>query len=277
MASFMKIVDLSGKSALRGRSDRSRLDQPSSDGRFLWKTIAGHGSRVPVLYRACNLTYCPVQIVEDILISRFGAIPNLVFKLVTLRCHYFSPVEASLYNRIVSKHRDKLNTSKVYTTDDLIVSTGQIRALFKFLNVSYTIFNSDPTKYLYKFGLVEIQVCPNRPDMFIRVPYVSKPYTNESSNTGLFVPLGVIEIDIAFKPTSKSIRISDWDITYLKMLAIYGDCPIGILELINKNRPLVLLNSIYYALNELQISYRQYNKLSPQESCFELARRLRGN
>lgn len=232
------------------------LDMPSVQGRFGWEKLGSEGLAIPVIVRNNQVRYCPVRIVEQEIIKKFDALPQGVFKCITLKSFYLTPTEAKLLNLINFNHCNSYYGEQLFTTKDVILSASDIKDLLRFLNISHKIFNEDPSSFVNKFGVIKIQIRPDEPDLKLRVPYLGKLYEDK---TGRFVPFKVVEQYFSRDLSSNAQGgTTDWDVMYLKMLAIFSNSNVN--NHITRDTNIVLIDSLKYTSNGKPIIYEDYKK-----------------
>lgn len=232
------------------------IDGPSLDGKFGWEKIGSEGLAIPVILRSNNVRYSPVRVVEQEIIKKFEGLPHGVFQCITLKSFYLTTTESKLMNVINYNHCNNHYGESLFSTKDVIISATDTKDLLRFLNVSHKIFTEDLHKFKERFGLIKLQINPQAPELRLSVPYLGKSHPR-SKHPGRFVPLKLIEAYISQNSIKVEGAPTDWDIMYLKMLAIYSGN--NAVNHITRDCNIALLDDLTYALTGLPLVY---------EDCF---------
>lgn len=222
------------------------IDTPSLKGQFGWERI-NQDEAVPVIVRSNDVRYSPVRIVETEIIKKFEVLPQNVFQCITLKSFYLTSTEAKLLNNINFNHCNNRYGDGFFSTKDVIISANDVKELSSFLKISRDVFTPGLiSKYSQKLGVVKITLDPQNPTSTILAPYITKAIAQPDLTTRMvrFVPLKLVEPFEFHFGTSVRAEPNDWDIMYLKMLAIY--CENNSQHYITRENKILSLEGLVY-------------------------------
>lgn len=245
-------------------TNQKSIDTPSHLGQFGWERIC-QDEAVPVIVRSNDVRYSPVRIVETEIIKKFDVLPQSVFQCITLKSFYLTAAEAKLLNNINFNHCNNRYGDGFFSTKDVIISANDVKELSRFLKISRDVFTPNLiSKYSQKLGVVKITLDPQSPTSTMLAPYITKAVAQQDSSTRMvrFVPLKLVEPFEFHFGTSVRAEPNDWDIMYLKMLAIY--CENNSQHYITQENKILSLEGLVYKRTNSPLIYEDYVSQSYQ-------------
>lgn len=227
-------------------TNQKAIDSPSQQGQFGWERI-NQEEAIPVIIRSNDVRYSPVRIIEQEIIKKYDVLPQSVFQCITLKSFYLTATEAKLFNNINFNHCSNRYGEGFFSTKDVIISANDVKELSRFLKISRDVFSPNLiSKYSQKLGVVKITLDPHNPTSTILAPYITKAVAQPDSTTRAmrFIPLKLVEPFEFHFGTSVRAEPNDWDIMYLKMLAIY--CENNSQNFITRENKILSIDGLVY-------------------------------
>lgn len=233
--------------------NQKTIDAPSYTNQFGWEKIS-EDEAIPVIIRSNNIRYSPVRIVEQEIIKKFDTLPQTVFQCITLKSFYLTSIEAKLLNNINFNHCNNRYGEEFFGAKDVIISAADVKELERYLRISSEIFSHDLLKNSQSLGIVKMTPDPHNLNSTLLAPYLVKQVTPPSTTTqAKFIPMKLIAHFEVYATSAFRTMPNDWDVMYLKMLAIY--CENNSQSYISPDNDLISLDGLAYSKTNTPVIY----------------------